>query len=85
MAYYIKKLLGPFGQKVKVAVCVPAKLTEVEKTAFIEAFMTYVRKPFCLAEKSMEQLLIEGMDTVVSGMNYYIEFVSEYYESEYFD
>ncbi len=84
MAHYIKKLPTSFGLKPIVALFVPAKLTEVERKAFSESMEAVVRKPYYLIEKSFEQLLSEGMEAELKGVNYYIEFVSEYYASEYY-
>lgn len=84
MAFYIKKLPTALCLKPIVALCVPAKLTEVERKVFWESMETVVRKPYYLIEKSFEQLLAEGMEANLKGVNYYIEFGSEYYASEYF-
>ena len=81
---YIKKLPTTFCLKPVVALCVPAKLTEVERKVFWESVETVVRKPYYLIEKSFEQLLADGLEADLKGVNYYIEFVSEYYASEYF-
>lgn len=85
IAHYIKRLPTSFCLKPIVALCIPAKLTEVERKAFSESVETVVRKPHYLIEKAFEQLVADGMETELKGVNYYIEFVSEYYASEYFD
>ncbi len=80
---FIKKLRPKALFKPKMAVCVPANLTEVESKAFLESFDPYVRKPFAfLYMKSFAQHAEQGQ--VPEGMDYYVEFSSEYYASEYF-
>lgn len=86
MTHYIKKLPTSFAKKPKLVLCVPAKLTEVEKTAFTEAILeSGGGKPFYMLEYSFEQLFTKGLDVNIKGENYYIELVSEYYNSEYFN
>ncbi len=81
---FIKKLRPKALFKPKMAVCVPANLTEVESKAFLESFDPYVRKPFAFFyKKSFAQYAEQGM--VPEGMDYYVEFASEYYASEYFE
>ena len=81
--WFIKKLRPKALFKPKMAVCVPANLTEVERKAFWESFDPYVRKPFkFLYKNSFTQFAEQGQ--VPAGMDYYVEFESEYYESEYF-
>ncbi len=84
MEHYIKQLPKPFARKTKVAICVPAKLTAVEHLTFKDSIVAYTGEPFYLVEKSFEQMIAEGMEQEMKGINYYIEFVSEYYASEYF-
>ncbi len=85
MEHYIRQLPKPFARKTKVAICVPAKLTAVEHQAFMESITVYTGAPFCLVERTFEQMLAEGMEHEMKGIHYYIEFVSEYYASEYFN
>ena len=70
MAHYIKRLPTSFCLKPTVALCIPAKLTEVERKIFWESVETVVRKPYYLIEKSFEQLLTEGMEAELKGVNY---------------
>lgn len=84
IAHFVKMLPASFRKKPKIALCVPAKLTEVEKQAFCEVFTERAGKPFYLVEKSFEGLMTEGTIEDIKGVNYYVEFVSEYYASEYF-
>ena len=83
--HYKKKLPVKFAKKPKVALCIPARLTEVEKKAFSEAFIQCTGKPFWLIEKSFEEMSEGESDIQMKGINYYVEFVSEYYNTEYFN
>ncbi len=85
MLAFINKLKPKAYLKPKMAVCVPANLTEVERKAFMESFEPYVRKPFYFYyTKTFAQFIEQGLGQDAKGMDYYVEFDSEYYASEYY-
>ena len=85
MLAFINKLKPKAYLKPKMAVCVPANLTEVEQKAFMEIFEPYVRKPFCFYyTKAYAQFTEKELEQEAKKMDYYVEFESEYYDSEYF-
>lgn len=85
MLVFINKLKTRAYLKPKMAVCVPANLTEVEQKAFMESFEPYVRKPFCFYyTKAYAQFTEKELEQEAKKMDYYVEFESEYYDSEYF-
>lgn len=86
MQLYVKKLNLRTIRKPSFVVCVPAKLTAVETTAFIDAFANFGMRFIGsgLFEASFQQVILEKRIEEKKQPDFYIEFVSDYYESEYF-
>lgn len=73
--------------KQRLALCVPARLTQVEKKAFEDAFMMADMKEMALVEKSFGETDWEKILEVSEGRksyDIYVELVSNYYSCEYF-
>lgn len=85
MKNYIKKLSSSVFSKPNLAICIPATLTEVESKAFMESVLVMSKKPSYIIHKNFEQIKIENDTQISKDVSYYIEFVSEYYKSEYYN
>ena len=84
---YLSKVRGRVWRKQRLALCVPARLTEVEKKAFMDAFMMADVREMSLSEKSFEETDWKKISEVSEGRkpyDIYVELVSEYYSCEYF-
>jgi len=72
--------------KTRLAFCVPAKLSEVERKAYEDAFyMSSYFKDVYIFAKSYEELLQEPLPEGIKEPGLYVELVSDYYASEYFE
>lgn len=85
MKNYIKKLSSSVFSKPNLAICVPAPLTEVESKAFEESILVMSKKPSYIINKTFDNIKVENNTQISKDVNYYIEFVSEYYKSEYYN
>lgn len=85
MRNYMKKLSSSVFSKPNLAICVPAPLTEVESKAFMESTLVLSKKPSYIIHKTFEDTIMENNAQISKDINYYIEFVSEYYKSEYYN
>ncbi len=71
--------------KTRLAFCVPAKLSEVERKAYEDAFyMSTFFKDVYIFAKSYEEMLREPLPGGIKELGLYVELVSDYYASEYF-
>ncbi|MBP3350887.1 MAG: rod shape-determining protein [Lachnospiraceae bacterium] len=71
--------------KTRLAFCVPAKLSEVERRAYEDAFyMSSSFKDVYIFAKSYEELLQEPLPEEIKEPGLYVELVSDFYASEYF-
>ena len=71
--------------KTRLAFCVPAKLSEVERKAYEDAFyMSTFFKDVYIFAKSYEEMLREPLPEGIKELGLYVELVSDYYASEYF-
>ena len=72
--------------KTRLALCVPAKLSAVESKVFGDAFYTsaFFKDVYVFA-KSYEELLQEPLQEGIKEPGLYVELVSDYYASEYFN
>lgn len=70
----------PF-KKLKMALCIPANLSEVEAVAFKDAFMEGAKADV------VDIIQASFVDMIENNQSYdvYVDFVSEYYASEYFE
>lgn len=84
MQNYIKEVKKSFFKKPRLAICVPAILTDVQKMAFVDSVASLSRSTVCVINKSFNQLQIDGDKEIENDVDIYLEFVSEYYESEYY-
>lgn len=86
MKLQVKKVMKGAIRKKRLVFCVPAKLSQVESTAFKDAFLdsTMFREVY-LMEKSYEEMLQEPLPEEIKEPGLYIELVSDYYASEYFN
>lgn len=77
----IKKVPKKPFKKLKLALCIPAKLSEVEATALSEAFEQAGKT------EVVDILQSPFVEAIESNQSYdiYVDFVSEYYNSEYFE
>lgn len=83
MENFLKEIPKSFFRKPSIAMLVPAVLTEVEKIAFTNSITSSYRKIYII-NKSFSQFQTEGDKNIVGDLDIYLEFVSEYYESEYY-
>lgn len=87
MEAYIKKVTKPMAiRKPRVVLCVPARLTRVEMTNFVDSFGQLNRSCIIttLYEYTFQQVVSEKQIETKKQPDFYIEFVSDYYASEYF-
>ena len=84
MENYIKEVHKSFLRKPRLTICVPAILTDVEKMAFIDSVASLCRNKVCVINKSFSQLQIDGSKEIGNDVDIYLEFVSDYYASEYY-
>lgn len=71
--------------KTRLAFCVPAKLSEVERKAYEDAFyMSTFFKDVYIFAKSFEEMIQEPLPEKIKEPGLYVELVSDYYASEYF-
>ncbi len=85
--FFVKKVTGRKLFKQRLVLCVPARLTQVEKKAFEDVFMMADMKEMTLVEKSFEEADWKKISEVSEGRkpyDIYVELVSEYYSCEYF-
>ena len=82
--FFIKKVTGRKLFKRRLALCVPARLTQVEKKAFSDAFMMADIREMALIEKSFEETAWEKVTEGRKPYDIYVELVSDYYSCEYF-
>lgn len=83
----LSKVTGRVWRKQRLALCVPAYLTEVEKKAFEDAFMMADVREMTLVEKSFGETDWKKISEVSEGRkpyDIYVELVSDYYSCEYF-
>lgn len=77
----IKKVPKKPFKKLKLALCIPAKLSEVEAKALSEAFEQTAKT------EAVDILQSSFTETIENNQSYdiYVDFISEYYKSEYFE
>ena len=80
----LSKVTGRAWRKQRLALCVPARLTEVEKKAFMDAFMMANVREMSLSEKSFEETDWKRLAEYTKSYDIYVELVSDYYSCEYF-
>ena len=82
----LKKVINGRVRKKRLAFCVPARLSEVEGKAFEDAFYmsTFFRDVYIFSE-SFEKMIQEPLPEGMKEPEIYVELVSEYYASEYFN
>ena len=80
----LSRVRGRVWRKQRLALCVPARLTEVEKKAFMDAFMMADVKEMTLSEKSFEETDWKRLAEYTKSYDIYVELVSDYYSCEYF-
>ena len=86
MKLQLQKVMKRMALKTRLVFCVPAKLTQVESTAFKDAFMeSTMFKDVYVIEKSFEEMTREPLPEGMKEPEIYVELVSEYYASEYFN
>lgn len=86
MKLQLQKVMKRMALKTRLVFCVPAKLTQVESTAFKDAFMeSTMFKDVYVIEKSFEEMTREPLPEGMKKPGLYVELVSEYYASEYFN
>ena len=81
---YLNKVMGRVWRKQRLALCIPARLTEVEKKAFMDAFMMANVKEMSLSDKSIEETDWKRLAEYIKNYDIYVELVSDYYSCEYF-
>ena len=81
---YLSKVTGRVWRKQRLALCVPARLTEVEKKAFMDAFLMADVREMSLSEKSFEETDWKRLAEYTKSYDIYVELVSNYYSCEYF-
>ncbi len=81
---YLNKVTGRVWRKQRLALCIPARLTEVEKKAFMDAFMMANVKEMSLSDKSIEETDWKRLAEYIKNYDIYVELVSDYYSCEYF-
>ena len=84
MENYIKEVRKSLFRKPRLAICVPAILTDVQKMAFIDSVASLSRNTVCVIDKSFSQLQVDGSKELENDVDIYLEFISDYYESEYY-
>ena len=52
--------------------------------AFVDSVASLSRNTVCVINKSFSQLQIDGSKELENDVDIYLEFVSDYYESEYY-
>jgi phage terminase small subunit len=75
---------GRIWRKQRLALCVPAYLTEVEKKAFEDAFMMADVREMTLSERTFAETDWERLSEYTKSYDIYVELVSDYYSCEYF-
>ncbi len=85
MKLQVQKVMKGTIRKKRLAFCVPARLSEVERKAFEDAFYSSMlfREVYILA-KTFEEMIQEPLSEGVKEPGLYVELVSDYYASEYF-
>ncbi len=82
----LQKIMKRMALKTRLVFCVPAKLSEVESKAFEDAFyMSTFFKDVYIFAKSYEEMIQEPLPEGMKEPGIYVEFVSDYYASEYFN
>ena len=86
MRLQLQKVMKRMVLKERLVFCVPAKLSQVESIAFKDAFLdlTLFRDVYMI-EKSFEEMIQESLTEGMKEPGLYVELVSEYYASEYFN
>lgn len=83
--FQLQKVMKGTIRKKRLAFCVPAKLSEVERKAFEDAFyMSTMFTDVYIIAKSYEEMLREPSPEGMKDPGLYVELVSDYYASEYF-
>ena len=86
MKLQLQKVMKGMFRKKRLAFCVPARLSEVESKAFEDAFyMSTMFREVCIFAKSFEEMVQETLPEGMKEPGLYMELVSEYYASEYFN
>lgn len=86
MKIQLQKVMKRMVRKKRLACCVPARLSEVEGKAFGDAFyMSTMFREVCIFAKSFEEMVQEPLPEGMKEPEIYVELVSEYYASEYFN
>lgn len=60
------------------------KIVGIGKMAFVDSVASLSRNTVCVINKSFSQLQIDGDKKIENDVDIYLEFVSEYYGSEYY-
>lgn len=83
--FQLQKVMKGKLLKTRLAFCVPARLSEVERKAYEDAFLdsTMFREVYMI-EKSFEEMIQEPLPEEIKEPGLYVELVSDYYASEYF-
>lgn len=82
----LQKVMKGMFRKKQLAFCVPARLSEVESKAFEDAFyMSTMFREVCIFAKTFEEMVQEPLPEGMKEPEIYVELVSEYYASEYFN
>lgn len=81
---YLNKVTGRVWRKQRLALCIPARLTEVEKKAFVDAFMMANVREMSLSERTFEETDWKRLAEYTKSYDIYVELVSDYYSCEYF-
>lgn len=82
----LQKVMKRIMLKTRLALCVPAKLSQVESVAFRDAFYdSTMFKEIYMLEKAFDEIKQESLTEGMKEPGIYVELVSEYYASEYFD
>lgn len=76
----MKKIPKKLFKKLKIALCIPANLSEVEAIAFKDAFAENAKA------EVVDIIQASFVEVIENNQSYdlYVEFVSDYYASEYF-
>lgn len=86
MKFQLQKVMKRMALKTRLAFCVPAKLSQVESIAFKDAFLNLnLFRDVYMIEKFFEEMIQEPLPEGMKKPGLYVELVSEYYASEYFN